>query len=240
LLDVADRIRRLELETVRNLAMAFHEIRKLNAQVKRTAERMCMAERPDEPDRASSDLVRVWKSAELMSRQFDIVEILANEDLAKIEPNTISQIYPLFDKCVRILRFRPGANRLFITQSDPNYRPEVWVSDKTIAIIPTVLIDNALRYGVPGTPVTVRVDPEGELCKVSVSNVAPGSRVLSASIFEKGVRGDTTKEGSGNGLYLARLVAEQHKTRIEVENAPQADGTVVHSFVVRFQPVKRR
>ena len=92
------RLSAIEQEAVSAHAMALHEIRKLNRNVKQTAERLCRAESPNSPELASKDLVQIWKSAEIMSQQFEIIEMLANESLTDLPLNSTIEVYRIFDK----------------------------------------------------------------------------------------------------------------------------------------------
>jgi light-regulated signal transduction histidine kinase (bacteriophytochrome) len=219
--------------------MALHEIRKLNRTVKQTAERICRQESPEEPADADSRHVRIWKSAELMSKQFDIIEILANEDLTKLPLDTEISVYRAFDKCVRIFQPASDPGRIKIeTGHHSRYDPIIRACDKTFTILATVLIENALKYALPNTPIVVRVEPDGKSCIVKVSNYANAKKELDESIFERGVRGTNDTDGSGNGLYVAQMVAEQHNSRIQLEVSDPVNGKVIHSFTMRFETIR--
>jgi K+-sensing histidine kinase KdpD len=63
--------------------------------------------------------------------------------------------------------------------------------------------------------------------EVRVSNLARLKAPLGNAVFDRGYRGATDKDGSGNGLYVAQLVARQHGSQLWVENAPVEGGTRV-------------
>src|SRR5207249_3597738 len=75
------RMAQLEAEIIKREAFALHEIRKLNRTVKQEAERLCLSESPNNPAAANPQFVKIWKSSELMSVQFEVIELLANETL---------------------------------------------------------------------------------------------------------------------------------------------------------------
>lgn len=227
------------VETLQNYAMALHEIRKLNRTVKQSAERMCIAENREKPDLANRELVQIWKSADLMSSQFDIIEILANETIATLPMNSTSEIYRIFDKCVRI--FQPEWEKRRIRMWAPsNYSPRIRVCDKTFPIIPTVLIENAKKYSVSdsGISISISPDPTSQLyCIVNVSNTSELKQQIDETIFERGRRISGDKDGSGNGLYVAQLIARQHDTKITVHCTPDNGNVFKCSFSVRFRVV---
>jgi signal transduction histidine kinase len=233
LLAAADRLGQLETEAVKGHSMALHEIRKLNRSVKQTAERLCLKEHPEDPQASNPDLVRIWKTSELMSQQFDIIEILANESLASLPLNSRFNLYKLVDKCVRI--YRPGSDRRIALTAPHPYSPEIQACDKTVAIIPTVLIENALRYSLPGTEVTVSLRPAEGQCLLEVSDLTAANPDLTPKVFGRGVRASPDTEGSGTGLYVAQLVARQHGSEITMRLDQASAGVVKCTFAMPFK-----
>lgn len=202
-------------EVTRNLA-ALHEVRKYNRTVRQNLERMCIDQSKYDPDAADPNLVRVWKLSELMSAQFDILSLIADGNLASLAPNTNSEVYRIFDKCAKIYRIiaRDKSMKLILKGDSPR----AMVSDKTFPIIPTVLMDNAIKYGSSGGSIDVEIKIIGiSRFRVSVANDVPKDKMTPRDPFQKGVRGDDQTEGSGIGLYLAQQVAHQHGSKIEFE-----------------------
>ena len=217
----------LEAETVRQQSMALHEIRKLNRQVKQTAERLCLRASPGNIEEAPVDLVSILKASELMSQQFDVIEILANETLAKLPRNSSSHIYKIFDKCARI--YRTGQRRI-VLDSPANFSPIIDACDKTFPIIPATLIENAQKYAVGDSDIKISIRPDGDFVAVQVENLANLTAPLTNRIFERGVRVSGDRDGSGNGLYVAQLVAAQHDCIIHVDTLKVSES----SYRVRF------
>lgn len=207
----------ISYEMTRNLA-ALHEVRKYNRTVRQNLERICRAQSAADPDLAAPELVRAWKLSELMSTQFEVLGLIADGNLTAIAPKTNSEVYRFFDKCVRI--YRDIAKEKSISISIRGDSPTSIVSDKTFSILPTVLIDNAIKYGANGTSVEIEIKIIGlKKFRISVSNEIAKDKRLPADPFKKGVRGEDNLQidGSGVGLYLAQQVAAQHSTKIEVE-----------------------
>lgn len=67
-----------------------------------------------------------------------------------------------------------------------------------------ILIDNALRFSPPGSPVEVRAEPKAATARIEVrdrgSGIAPSDR---RRIFGRGVKLDPSGPGAGLGLYVA-------------------------------------
>lgn len=233
-LSVAERrVHEAETDVAKKQSIALHEIRKLNGKVKQTAERLCMKESPHDIDAASPELVRILKTSELMSYQFEVLELLANEGLASLPVNTRCELYRIFDKCARIYQPEGSRDRISIRAPHGFSRVAV-VCDKTFPIIPTVLIENAIKYSVPDSRTEVDLRPEGDACIISVSSVARGDIQLTPAIFGRGIRGTSGVEGSGNGLYLAQLIANQHKTEIVLSTVPWGGNRQKVTFTLRL------
>jgi light-regulated signal transduction histidine kinase (bacteriophytochrome) len=230
------RVHAAEADAIRKQSVALHEIRKLNRNVKQTAERLCGRESPEDPDQASPELVRILKTSELMSYQFEVLELLANEGLTSLPLNTQSEIYRIFDKCVRI--YQPERSNRIAIHAMPGYgNPVVMVCEKTFPIIPTVLIENAIKHSVKDSHIRVDLSRIGGNCVVNISSVASSDVELTEAIFERGVRANTDVEGSGNGLHLAQLVARQHGTRITLATTPLTGGRQRVVFSLRLPSV---
>lgn len=232
-------LRALEDETVNNYSVAFHEIRKLNAKILQTAERLCRDETPHDPEAATRELVTIWKTAELMSKQFEVSEILANQRIAEYPLNTVIQPYRIFDKCVRVFRVL-SQNERFTIRATQGFVAEIRAYDKTFPIIPTVLIGNAEKYSTLGSEIRVYLEGNNQTCTVRVSSISEGKELLTDAIFDRGVRGNSTKQGSGNGLFVAQLIARQHGTRILVNSLQIHPNVVRHEFSITFEKIKDR
>jgi len=166
-----------------------------------------------------------------MSRQFDVIELLANESLTHLPLNVSSEVYRMFDKCIRIYS-TPGEESRLRLHAPAGYSGRVQVCDKTFSIIPSVLIENALKYSIPGTPINIEVFSKGRKCVVQVSNRAKTSLDASDAVFKKGVRLSADRDGSGNGLYLAKLIAAQHRGDITLTTKPISADVMEWTFTV--------
>jgi hypothetical protein len=145
LLNVGVQLNQLRSDTIRSQSFSLHEIRKLNRTIKHEAERLCSAHSNTDPELADPQLVKIWKSSELMSAQFDVIELLATRELFNFPTNCEMEIYKLVDKCVRIYRPANRPNRLTI-RAPYGFHAKIAAYDKTIQIIPTVLIAGLSQF----------------------------------------------------------------------------------------------
>ncbi len=82
----------------------------------------------------------------------------------------------------------------------------------TAAVVQNLLV-NARRYA-PGSVITIHATRHGDRVRLQIEDSGPGIPERErASVFERGVRGSTSRdvEGTGLGLFVSRrLMAEQH------------------------------
>ena len=218
----------------KNYPHALHEIRKLNRNVKHEAERLLLGG-VQEATSLVVPLTNIVKSTELMTYQFEILDLLANETLAVLERRTQSDVYKMVDKCVRIYEIMGSEKTVDINLGgDGLANPPIiaTVCDKTFPIIPTVLIENAIKHATPETTIIVRVKREKpELFKFSVTNWGPRMTVA-LDLLKKGVTGGLKSSGQGFGLYLANVVAGQHEAKLRYTIKAGAGKDDQYSFVL--------
>lgn len=86
------------------------------------------------------------------------------------------------------------------------------------------IVNNALRFSPPDSPVILRAEAEGEQVRISVRDYGVGMAPNEVrNIFEPFDRledADKHHSGTGLGLYIVRLIAELLETEIEVETEP--------------------
>ena len=126
-----------------------------------------------------------------------------------------------------------STNRIHIRAS-PGYSPRILACDKTFSIIPSVLIENALKYSLPDSNVTVEISQLGTHCVVRVTNQSKRDPAFGDIIFKKGFRLSTDRDGSGNGLYLAKMVTEQHKGELTLSSRNISSDVMECTITVRL------
>jgi two-component system sensor histidine kinase KdpD len=86
------------------------------------------------------------------------------------------------------------------------------------------LIDNALKYSPPGTPLKIRVQRDGESLIVEVTDFGKGIPIQEQShIFERFYRSPSVQNqmpGSGLGLSIAKSIAQAHGGNLTVSSCP--------------------
>ncbi len=98
------------------------------------------------------------------------------------------------------------------------------------------LVDNAISFSPEGGQVTVRLEVEGELVRLTVEDEGPGlpdgaAEKIFARFYSERPEGEAFGTHSGLGLAIARQIVEAHGGRIRAENRQGRRGA---SFVVEL------
>jgi light-regulated signal transduction histidine kinase (bacteriophytochrome) len=191
------------------LPQAFHELRKLNAAVLQHAER----ERNLRGEIPS--LVSIRSAAELMRNNFDILEALSNiEGMRALPIDSTVNLYDLVYKLKKVLEERAADKRMYVQVT--GVRAIARGSQKSFPIVPAVLLENAIKYGLAGTNIRADISAVGAHAVLIVENQSE-LYINPETCFDRGVRFAPSVEGGGFGLFLAREIVSCHRGRIRCE-----------------------
>jgi two-component system phosphate regulon sensor histidine kinase PhoR len=114
----------------------------------------------------------------------------------------------------------------------PDTLPMVAGDRHEIAQMIDNLIANALRYGRAGTPVRIRIAPQGEMLRLTVSDEGEGIAAKHIPrITQRFYRVDSSRSrslgGTGLGLAIVKHIVERHRGRLSIESEV-GKGTDVH------------
>jgi two-component system sensor histidine kinase KdpD len=103
--------------------------------------------------------------------------------------------------------------------------PAVMVDRDLMELAVRQLVDNALKYSRPGSPVEVHASGSSDLVRLTIQDSGPGiSPHEQQKIFEKFYRGEAIRNrlpGSGVGLTVVKDIVKAHSGTIRVESSPQ-------------------
>jgi two-component system, OmpR family, sensor kinase len=126
---------------------------------------------------------------------------------------------PLTAMLLRDLSFRSSRRVDYSSPQQP-----VWIfGDMNAAgIVIQNLLENAERYGEPGTPIQVEISTDGILTVRNDCKAIPES--LLRTIRNRFVRGDQTKSGSGIGLSIVETLLAQSGASLKIESPCFSNG----------------
>ncbi|CDX21343.1 Integral membrane sensor signal transduction histidine kinase [Mesorhizobium sp. ORS 3324] len=117
--------------------------------------------------------------------------------------------------------------------SGPASGPMVSIDADALAIVIRNLIENALRHGSAGKPVTVAVQGEGTLRVVNEGPVLPRKEL--GQLIRRFHRGSTPADGSGLGLAIVARIVQQARGTL-VLNSPASGRQDGFEAIVTLQP----
>jgi len=147
--------------------------------------------------------------------QIDAGKIRLERELLDI-PQLLARVIENFESQAagRSLRLNPGANL-----------PRVSADPDLLLLALRQLIDNALKYSPPGSPIGVVADLEGDRVVIRIHDRGPGipererERIFDKFYRRSGVAGAGVP-GSGLGLYIAREILRTHGGDLWIESEP--------------------
>jgi len=102
--------------------------------------------------------------------------------------------------------------------------PEVAFDRRLLKLATKQLIDNALKYSLPGSPISIRAYAMNDMLNIEIQDHGNGIPLQEqARIFERFYRGPSTKQqipGSGLGLSIAHRIAQAHNGGLTVVSRP--------------------
>jgi two-component system sensor histidine kinase KdpD len=150
---------------------------------------------------------------------------MARLDREEVKPRMRSTDIPaLVENVVR--RYAAQCRDCQVAVSCPPRTGRVLADRELLDLALTQLLDNAFKYSIPGSPVTVGIAVEEESVTVRVRNegssIAPHEQ---DRIFERFYRGAEVRKlvsGAGLGLYVARKIAVAHGGSLILDKSASA------------------
>ncbi len=141
-------------------------------------------------------------------------------DLAAIVRNTVAQ-----------LRDSEDARPMDIVTTIDDARQPMLGDEAQLGQLAHNIVSNAMKYGRPGTPVTVELAREGKRVRLSVSDEGDGIAADHLPrLTERFYRVDEARSrsvgGTGLGLAIVKHISERHQGQLDIESE-QGKGTRV-------------
>lgn len=178
---------------------------------------------------------------EIINRGADRLDLLINEllDVSRIERGRLdlnrreARLEPIIHRAVSEIEAKGHRGRFRVTLA-PGLSPHRIDPEKILRVL-IILLDNAVNFSPPETPVEIYVEEINGQVRVSVCDRGPGIPEKDRErIFERFYQVEDvlhhSKSGMGMGLYIAREIVEAHEGRIWHE--PRPGGGSVFRFTL--------
>jgi two-component system, OmpR family, phosphate regulon sensor histidine kinase PhoR len=162
----------------------------------------------------------------------DLISLSRIEAEKFTAPTDAIDLAPLIDGAISgVRRIADERGSALVSEVDSDL-PQIAADASQILQLLDNLITNALRYGEPGTPVTVSADAEGPMVHLSVADRGEGiAPEHLARVTERFYRVDTGRSrslgGTGLGLAIVKHIVERHRGRLIIDSVV-GEGTTIH------------
>jgi signal transduction histidine kinase len=223
----------------RFMADASHELRTPLSSVLGEAEvALSRPHRKEEEYRQCLDAV--YNEGTRMSRIVADLLSLARADSGQYPINRADCFLgQLVEECVRVLKHLAGKRDITLSFTPPAVELVVQGDGELLRRLFTNLLDNAIKYTMPGGTVTIELSEDQSQCVITVKDTGRGIAVdAQPHIFERFYREDKVRRrnldsegsGAGLGLSISQWIANLHGGRVTLEESTERGST----FAVRL------
>jgi two-component system, OmpR family, sensor kinase len=234
------RARRSEQRMRRFVADASHELRTPLTSIRGFAELHRQGAVTD-PAAVSQLLARIEGEATRMGLLVDDLLLLARLDQERPLRQTAVDLRRVVDDAAAAARATAPDREITVEATPgPDAGPDsdaplvVQGDDARLRQVVTNLVDNALAYSPPATPVTLRLSPTSRgpatMAAIEVADQGPGLTSDQADrVFERFYRTDAARSrahgGTGLGLSIVAAITAAHGGTVELDTAPGQGAT---------------
>ena len=197
------------------------------------------ASNPQEVIRIASSIKRsAAEMLRLIQDLLDLERIAAGKLVLKYENHDVGEI---INEIVADFRGDAAAKEITLTSKSDVGCGQVVCDRSRVQQVLSNLIGNAIKFTPAGGEICIscaRTGPEGEDIQVSVSDTGAGIATEKIeSIFQRFSQIDShDRRGIGLGLYIAKMMVEEHPGRIWVESKVGEGSTFHFTLPVRSGP----
>lgn len=169
--------------------------------------------------RSEEQVARITKLVE----QLVLMTELDDPNIFELNPICVGQVFDSLKK-----RYPPAAASHPIEYELVAPVPVIRADGGKLVIALSQIIDNAMRYSAPDSPIVIRGTAQDSTAVITIRDQGAGIPAKDLDrIFTRFYRHDSahTTEGFGLGLPIAKLIVKAHGGRIEVESEPGHGST---------------
>jgi len=151
----------------------------------------------------------------LVGEAVEMAQLDAHEVKLELEPHSIREVIDAaLEESNQVLQENPVEVRL------PEHLPTAVLDVTWITKVLRHLLENAVKYSQPGSPIFISAEVKGDRLVTNVADRGSGIDDLERSlIFDKFYRGQSQRyriQGTGMGLAIVKAIVEAHGGRIGV------------------------
>jgi two-component system, OmpR family, sensor histidine kinase KdpD len=201
-------------------AMA-HEFKTPLTSIKATT--TLLLDSPDQPKEGWMELLKIAdEEAQHLGNLIDDTIALARLDTGHIKVNlSLTDVREIVDDVLYSLRTETQGRSLDVVKDQE--MPFVVLDRSLVRLALKQLVDNALKYSFPGTPIAIRVHLEDGSVTLAVTDHGNGIAAQDKGrIFERFYRSPSVKNipGSGLGLSIAQSIMHAHGGDLTLASCP--------------------
>lgn len=203
-------------EKIEGLDNTFHELRKINKQLKSQVESLIFQSDISTPNEIDIEKINyfsknIFHSSQLFSIRLNTYDFTLNPEIPLREEKTKMCVHRKFTKISYHLREYAYNKNIRINISGESYG---FINGNDVfELLPYLLLDNALKYSMPNKNIEVNFDEIGSQLSVTIKSfsIRPDNHEIN-NLKVRGYRGRNTEgvQGQGIGLYLADAICHLH------------------------------
>ncbi len=227
----------------------FHELRKLNMQLKRQAEKLSFEIDKYNPNYNNIKYLglNVFSTSRLISIRLNTFDFGLNPDLISNSAKRPTRVFKKIEKVAHCLKIETDERNVSIYLDGNSYN-SIEAND-VFELLPFLLLENAVKYTPPNETISVKfVESENDLI-VRFKNLGPRPEKGEIHrLTEKNIRSCHNKvkqeTGYGLGLYLASFIAEINGISFELkieDEIKYIDNEKYSNFIIdlKFKDMKQ-
>jgi two-component system sensor histidine kinase KdpD len=180
---------------------------------------------PEQEEMAGMIESEVSRLSRLTTRLLHTARLDRDELKPRLKP---LEIDPFIERVVDRYTAQTHEHHVSVTSCHPTV--EVLADRQLLDLALTQLLDNAFKYSLPASAITVSVQAEEGFITTSVGNegnaIAPDEHDWIFERFYRGARVRNLVSGTGLGLYVARKIAAAHGGSLSLINNGACKGVV--------------
>ncbi len=211
-------LRDLDRRRVDLLATAAHELRTPLTSIGAALDILRSNEASPEshPELLNIALINTHRLVRLMGTLLNIARLEAGEFGLERKPVDLGE---LVDQAAETLGGLAREQKVAMQIARPPRLAPVLGDPERLKSVVVNLLENALKHSRPGDAVGAEIVDRGADVLVSITDDGPGVAPEDlAHIFDRFYRGSPQLPGSGLGLYISRVILEEHGGRIWAES----------------------